>query len=92
LFQELYKHFFIFGSGVIPYLLMKSHSSDYSIIPVFDIIHIIHKICINVPAIGILELKCLIQIKMVKIPTSKHSNWFGGLLKTVDILIVVAAL
>jgi hypothetical protein len=41
---------------------------------------------------GILELKCLIQIKMVKIPTSKHSNWFGGLLKTVDILIVVAAL
>jgi hypothetical protein len=41
---------------------------------------------------GIPELKCLIQIKMVKIPTSKHSNWFGGLLKTIDILIVVAAL
>jgi hypothetical protein len=37
------------------------------------------------------ELKCLIQIKMVKIPTSKHSNWFGGLLKTLDILIVVSA-
>jgi hypothetical protein len=32
---------------------------------------------------GILELKCLVQIKMVKIPTSKHSNWFGGLLKTI---------
>jgi hypothetical protein len=41
---------------------------------------------------GILELKYLIQIKILKIPTSKHSNWFGGLLKTVDILIVVAAL
>jgi hypothetical protein len=41
---------------------------------------------------GILELKCLIEIKMVKILASKHSNWFGGLLKTVDILIVVAAL
>jgi hypothetical protein len=41
---------------------------------------------------GIPELKCLVQIKMVKIPTSKHSNWFGGLSKTGDILIVVAAL
>jgi hypothetical protein len=40
---------------------------------------------------GILEFECLIQIRMVKIPISKHSNWFGGLLKTVDILIVVAS-
>jgi hypothetical protein len=49
-------------------------------------------LCSNITIAGIAELKCLIQIKMVKIPTSKHSNWFGGLLKTVDILIVVAAL
>jgi hypothetical protein len=41
---------------------------------------------------GILELKCLIQIKMVKMPISKHSNRSRGCSKTMDILIAVSAL